>query len=144
MANTAAAPKSSRNPSASDTPWDICGRQILTRPNENPKYERLDPGVNFFVLALEALGAVPRYSCEGHPRGFYVAFDATYELAQEIHSAGFFRVEIERPNYWSIRYSDTGPEGNFLTEAERVQRLRWASSAWVKRFGDRLGALANL
>lgn len=127
-----------------DTAWDICARQQLTRPNANPSYERLDPGVNFFVLALEAVGAVPRFSCEGHPKGFYVAFEATYELATEIHDGGFFRVEIEGPNYWSIRLPETtglnGPYG----DEDRIRVLRWAATAWGNLFGARLGAIAEL
>jgi hypothetical protein len=132
-----------RRPAATDTPWDICSRQELTRPSSIPGYGRLDPGVNFFVLALEALGAVPRHSCEGHPCGFYVAFDATYELAQEIHAAGFFTVEIERPNYWSIRMREIGTNGPYK-DKDRVQCLRWASSAWASAFGERLGDIAKL
>jgi hypothetical protein len=123
-------------------PWDRARASVLIRKNGVFRNdEPLDTGVNFFVLALEALGAVTRFSCEGHPTGFYVAFEASYELALEIHSAGFFTVEIEGPNYWSIRKtnSERMSEGNH--EANKVETLRWATDAWLRTFGNRLAGL---
>jgi len=122
-------------------PWDRAGASVLTRFNEVfNEQQPLDTGVNFFVLALEALGAKPRFSCEGHPTGFYVAFEAPYELALEIEGAGFFTVQIERLNYWSIRKTNT-EQMSEATEAEKVRTLRWAVEAWVRVFGERLASL---
>lgn len=136
-----------KNPSAAVNPWDICAKQNLTRTNGAfGQDEPLDTGVNFFVLALEALGATTKFSCEGHPAGFYVAFEANYELALEISTAGFFSVEIEGKNYWSIRKTktETGVKKGDYTENDKVRSLRWAAEAWVKTFGERLGDLAKL
>ena len=123
-------------------PWDRARTTVLIRKNGAFRNdEPLDTGVNFFVLALEALGAVPRFSCEGHPTGFYVAFEASYELAFEIHCAGFFSVEIEGPNYWSIRKANTERMSERYDEADKVDTLRWATDAWLRTFGNRLASL---
>lgn len=56
-------------------------------------------------------------------------FQASYEEALEIKKAGYFTVEIEGEDYWSIRiHMDHGP-------AEHVDALRWAAQAWEKSFG---------
>jgi hypothetical protein len=93
--------------------------------------EKLDPGVNYFVLALNQMGLATAYSCEGHPDAFYVTFDAPYNVAFKIKEAGFFSVEIEGKNYWSIRnhINRRGAEG------ERIDAFRWAAEAWEKHFG---------
>jgi hypothetical protein len=126
-------------------PWDICAQQRLTRTNGAFGHEEpLDPGVNFFVLALEALGAKPKFSCEGHPTGFYVAFNADYALAQEISGAGYFSVEISGENYWAMRTRETPMDDEEYCDAHRVRKLRWATEAWIRVFGSRLGNLATL
>lgn len=130
-------------------PWDKAAATPLKRHSvQDGALETLDPGVNFFVLALEALGAQPKFSCEGHPCGFYVAFGASYELALEIKSAGFFRVEIEGAGYWSIRKSFGEIIDGRFTNAKKSQvladaqeGLRWAAEAWLKRFDNRIAAL---
>jgi hypothetical protein len=131
-------------------PWDKAASNRLVRNSmQTGAPEVLDRGVSFFVLALEALGAQPKFSCEGHPGGFYVAFNAPYELALEIKSAGYFTVEIEGPGYWSIRKSlgeltdgrfTQAKKAKVLTDAQ--ESLRWATEAWLKRFGARLEELA--
>ena len=126
-------------------PWDRAAACVLTRLDERfGRQEPIDVGVNFFVLALEALGARPRFSCEGHPTGFYVAFEAPYELALEISKAGFFSVEISGPNYWAIRKRNTESMEKPYTEAKKAETLRWAADAWVRTFGDRLAGLECL
>lgn len=90
--------------------------------------ELLDPGVNFFVLMFDKLGLPTTYSCEGHPGGFYVTFHGSYEEALAIKRAGFFSVEIEDENYWSIRWH--------MTEGNKADAMRWAAEAWQSRFGD--------
>jgi hypothetical protein len=128
-------------------PWDLAKEQVLTRTSRvlgTEQGEQIDPGVNFFVQALEALGATTLFSCEGHPTGFYIAFSANYELAKEISQAGFFTVEISdtAPNTWVIR--KRGTEANPVnrvkgyTEADKERTLRWAAEAWIKYFDDRI------
>lgn len=123
-------------------PWDLAAQQNLRRVSGSGYEEDVDPGVNFFVLALEALGAKTHFSCEGHPVGFYVAFEAGYPLAVEIEKAGFFTVAISgRENFWTIRKLETQPSNpaNGYTEADKERTLRWAAEAWLRSFGSRLG-----
>lgn len=80
---------------------------------------------------LDQLGLPTHYSCEGHPDGFYVTFEAPYEQALAIKNCGYFSVEIEGQDYWSVRkhisYRDA--------EKERVDSLRWAADAWETKLG---------
>jgi hypothetical protein len=91
--------------------------------------ETLERGVNFFVLMLEKLGAYTCFSCEGHPNSFYLTFVAPINLAVRIRSCGFFTVELEGHNYWSIRINRD------VTEQTRVSILTYAAEAWAKEFG---------
>jgi hypothetical protein len=104
--------------------WDQFLEPILVRSGE-----KLDPGVNFFVLTLEKLGLTTHFSCEGHPDGFYIAFTASYKTALKISQAGFFSIEIGRKNYWMLRVHMEH------SERSRIDCLRWAAEAWAKRFG---------
>jgi hypothetical protein len=118
-------------------PWDQACLLEVKRGNEMYAVASVDRGVNFFVLALEELGATPCFSCEGHPMGFYVSFEASYELAREIHSAGFFNVEIEGDNRWSIRHRAGTMRGEY-NEHYKQGVLRLATKGWIGRFGPRL------
>lgn len=91
--------------------------------------EILDRGVNFFVLMLEQLGAHPCWSCEGHPNGFYVVFMAPAKLALRILRCGFFCVELEGHNRWSLRINRE------ISENERQGILNNAALSWEKEFG---------
>lgn len=93
--------------------------------------ELLDPGVNYFVLMLNQLGLPTHYSCEGHPAGFYVTFNASYEQALQLKSVGYFSVEIEGEHYWSIRQTSIPRE----SERQKVDGMRWAAAAWENKFG---------
>lgn len=93
--------------------------------------EKIDSGVNYFVLMLDQMGLPTHFSCEGHPNGFYVTFNASYEQALIIKNAGYFTVEIEGDDYWSIRNSINFKE----TPREKVDGMRWAAQAWEERFG---------
>src|SRR4051812_18125423 len=56
-------------------PWDsVQGAVLIRHDTETGEDTPLEAGVNFFVLMLEQLGATTRFSCEGHPDGFYVVF----------------------------------------------------------------------
>lgn len=115
-------------------PWDDARKLTVVRHDYRSEGEVLDPGVNFFVLVLEHLGARPKYSCEGHPHGFYVAFHATHKLARAIAGCGYFRVEVERggDDYWSIRLPEITHDGKPWGDRDRRQTLRWAADAWAK------------
>lgn len=101
--------------------------------------ERLDPGVNFFVLALEELGAKTQFSCEGHPKGFYIAFEAPLELAVEIAQLQKFSVEIWKEGVWTMRnIRSENTHGSQYTECDRDRILRLNTKAWVDYFGSRI------
>lgn len=91
--------------------------------------EELERGVNFFVLMLEKLGGKTQFSCEGHPNGFYVLFTGSYTLAKRIKACGFFTVEIEGDNRWSIRMNYP------IIETQYHYVLTWAAESWNRAFG---------
>jgi hypothetical protein len=108
--------------------WDDAARLSIVRGGMI-----LDPGVNYFVLMLNQLGFPTIASCEGHHRGCYVVFQATYNEALRINSAsqGWLGVEIAAEDSWALRQP-------FVPgEKERVDGLRWAADAW----GENLGPL---
>lgn len=93
--------------------------------------EKLDPGVNYFVLMLDQMGLATHFSCEGHPNGFYIAFSASYGEALVISNVGYFTVEIEREDYWMLR-NLTNYTGS---PREKIDAMRFASNAWESKFG---------
>lgn len=106
--------------------WDAAAEIKIYRSGE-----LLDSGVNYFVLMLNQMGLPTSYSCEGHPNGFYVTFNAYYKEALAIRRVGYFSVEIEEKDYWSIR-SHIDYAG---TPREKIDAMRWAAAAWDERFG---------
>jgi hypothetical protein len=116
-------------------PWDQARTQRLYRMPGYPwptKKQKLDRGVNYFVLALEQAGATPRFSCEGHPLGFYVTFHADYALAQKIASAGFLDIAISRSGGWRASFPT---EGAWKNEREKRRTLRWTAETWERVLG---------
>lgn len=111
---------------AAQSPWDEARKVRLIR-HEPWKDQVLEPGVNFFILALQALGSRTEFSCEGHPEGFYVVFCGPYELALRLRNCGFFRVEVEGEDRWSLRLPDQG------SDASLQQTMRWAASQWASK-----------
>lgn len=122
-----------------ENPWKAAQQPLLLRRDDHAGTEvSLEPGVNFFVLMLERLGATTRFSCEGHPDGFYVMFDSTPELVRSITRAGFFTVEVgEGADDYTMRISEHLFERYVGTwdEAARKELLRLAAIRWVERFG---------
>lgn len=53
-----------------NNPWQKAKKLSLVRSSPCGTYceEYLDKGVNYFILALEKLGCITEYSCEGHFR----------------------------------------------------------------------------
>lgn len=78
---------------------------------------------------LEQLGAVPHFSCEGHPNSFYVLFESSMELAVKLRQCGYFTVELEGHNRWSLRINRE------IDETDRKRILRWAAATWENRLG---------
>jgi len=122
--------KKSAVPYAALPVWDKACALVLTRTSPCGLYSgNLEPGVNYFVLMLEQLGAVTHYSCEGHPSNFYVLFEAPLKLVEHIKNCGYFTVELEGAGRWSIRMR------KIKSDRERKQVLRWAAAAWEKNLG---------
>jgi hypothetical protein len=123
----------------SKSPWDAAQRDVLVRRDpETGEDTSLEPGVNFFVLMLEQLGATTRFSCEGHPEAFYVVFESSPELARSITHAGFFTIEIwEGEADYAMRISEHLFEKyvGVWSDAARKEHLRLAAARWVERFG---------
>lgn len=121
-------------------PWRAAGKHELVRYSYKGEGEVIDPGINFFVLALEHLKAVPQFSCEGHPAGFYITFKASYKLAERIASAGFFDVSIDagRAANWRLSLRNQ----KISRESDKARILTVAAEAWTKAFLQPEPALA--
>ena len=141
------------------SPWDRAKELVLSRQSTyalmtgDVEYIELEPGVNFFVLALEHLGAITRFSCEGHPYFFYISFVASEQLAREIAKAGFFSVEVakQEPGLYIIRANaprlSKTDNGQYVVESwcadENETVLRFAAQAWVSHFRLDVDALLS-
>lgn len=107
--------------------WDEAAKLEIYRGGE-----KLDHGANFFVLMFDQMGLPTGFSCEGHPDGFYVTFRGVYSDALLIERAGYFAVEIEGENYWSIRRH---VPVEYMGDGQRMDAFRWAADAWEAAFG---------
>lgn len=126
-----------------EKPWDAALKFRLLRYSPMPMTggtpELMEPGVNFFILALEALGCTTYFSCEGHPTGFYVAFDAPLEIADRIQRCGWLSVERHNQR-WIIRLPDSSIEAGSnkvirirAETARKYRLLRQVAKAWQKK-----------
>lgn len=116
-------------------PWDRASEFVLHRRDPiNGEMCELDRGVNFFVLMLEQLGAATEFSCEGHPSGFFIHFNCSYDLARKIHSVGYFNVFIRQmfatdKDRWSLVFA-----GDKLS-VSGVEALRHVAYVWDSVLG---------
>lgn len=84
--------------------WDTACKLTLHRRDPDGRgLVPLEPGVNYFVLALERMGARTRYSCEGHPSGFYVMFHSSAKVARQV-SELVYPMEVKICPTWSDAY----------------------------------------
>lgn len=111
-------------------PWDIERGKKVNIPLSQPWDKPIEPGVYFFLRMLRKLKAQTFFSCEGHPNGFYITFKCPTRLARRISSIGYFAVQFEKQDQFSLRIGHP-----FGSEREKRQCLRWAADAWVKEFG---------
>jgi hypothetical protein len=87
-----------------------CRCSVVRRGPDDPKLELLDPGVRWFVLALESLGATTEFSCDGHGtiEDWYIIFHAPYKLAVRIAQRHYLTVEVWTPPgrkpCWDLRF----------------------------------------
>jgi hypothetical protein len=142
--------------------WDIaCKLEVCREAPNNHAYPMgpIDPGINFFVLALEELDAATEYSCEGHPETAYVSFKAPLRLGKDIHLTGTFFVLSDessesRPDdicdfaMYARDFTRVNGRLNIrferdveYTEETRVTFLRQSAEVWMHYFGDRLSKL---
>jgi hypothetical protein len=109
-----------------DDPWEAAGKIPMTRPY-GKGVEALEPGVRFFILALNYLRCETQHSCEGHPNGFYITFTSAYPMAQMIDNMGYFDIQIEGKDYWSLRQHH-----GRTSERDKARGLRLAAASWAK------------
>jgi hypothetical protein len=119
--------------------WDAAAKYSLARRNPlSGRLEVLETGVNFFVQALEVLGAETLFSCEGHPFGFSITFRAPYELALAVERVGYFSVNLSRQaNVWHFNLLGNelkDDRGASWTDDDRRECLRLAADAWIREF----------
>lgn len=118
--------------------WDEASDLALTRTDPlRGEQCILEPGVNYFVLQLERLGAEIRSSCEGHvdeeegsESNFYVMFSAPYEIAYRIAELMTFPVTLGREQGTWVINAD-----GFGTDLMRRDRLRKYAEIWEKGLG---------
>jgi hypothetical protein len=157
-------------PKILNSQWDHACVQKVYRKDIFGQEHLLEPGVNYFVLKLEDLGARTLFSCEGHPRDFYILMEADYQLALVIARCGFFNVAIagssfaslvfhkfpehldERnqkvlealaradKNYWTVRLSDQSAN----TESKKRHCLRLAAAKWEEKIPTFLSMRSEL
>jgi len=113
-------------------PWDAAKKFKVFRSGGGYPPADLEPGVKFFVLMLEQLGATTLYSCEGHPQGFYVMFKCPYETALRVSKCGFFTVEVCGPERWMMRVSE---RQRVHSQKRKFQLLRRAAMHWQHELG---------
>jgi hypothetical protein len=129
------------NVAMTNTPWHIAAQDGIMIQHgyfkDNGEVE-LERGVNYFVLALKAIGVEGTFaSCEGHPTGFYIGFIASYEVAKKVHAMpgcsrlGQFRVELCDPDRWAMRLDLTGE----CTQENKEAALAELSVRWQKELG---------
>jgi len=121
------------------SPYDLARQSILFRNDTiNSDTIAIESGVNFFMLALEKLGAKVLFTCEGHPTGFNIVFEADYDTTHELSLCGYFTYQLmANKNRWSmnlrgIEAGITFEKGSFSTD-ERDRVLRNASRAWAEK-----------
>jgi hypothetical protein len=135
--------------------WDHAGRLDVVRGNSHDEPANLEPGVKFFVLMIEQLGGKTLYSCEGHPDGFYVTFQAPHALALRIARPGYLDVSIVARTMSPHTLEWEFPEDRWLMELrprpcsledlrqptgeereqEKIETLRRVAEAWEEAFG---------
>ena len=111
--------------------WDLAGSIPISRacPMKGQSGP-LKPGVKYFVLQLDRLGATTAFSCEGHPDGFYVTYYATERVARKIASCGGFLTEINAHPGWRLSL-----RRDVSADKHRVEALRSAAAAWERMLG---------
>ena len=118
--------------------WDRAKKLRLIRREPGAlKGVPIDPGTNFFVAMLDQLRCPTYFSCEGHPKGFYIMFRATYLMATVLSKIGYFKYSIHGQEKWIMDTDDDAHERAVgkLTKVSRAKQMRYAADAWEKALG---------
>lgn len=118
--------------------WDKANKLEIVRGSPCGLYKPkpLDSGVNYFILALEKLGCVTHYSCEGHfnkkhhvPQ-LYIAFESKLSVIKLIKKIIPKRVSLEQElgDLWVMRI-------NFKNNKQKQNCLRRLVKKWHKNIG---------
>lgn len=119
--------------------WDKGRKLKIIRGSPCGTYppRSLDPGVNYFILALEKLGCITHYSCEGHFRKshkipqFYIAFESkrsTIKLLKQLLPKTV-SLKKELRNLWVLRI-------DFKNYKDKTLKLRRLVKKWNKTIGS--------
>lgn len=118
--------------------WEKAKKITLIKSSPCGTYtqEKLDKGVNYFILALEKLGCNTYYSCEGHfsknkyVPDFYIVFDAPKSIILCLKQMllGIFTLEKESEDEWSLRIS-------FDSAKDKKEKLIYLADQWNKILG---------
>ena len=128
-------------------PWDAALKLPVTRGNALHTPAPLEPGVKYFVLALEQLGCETVWSCEGHPNGFYITFCGPMLVAHTLSALGVFNVEIFSAGYrlgLERLELEAHRRGAKWTDRARKHALRQAAAAWEAELGKRVSAVRGI
>lgn len=118
-------------------PWRRFKKLSLIRNSPCGLYygKPLDSGVNYFILALEKLGCVTEYSCEGHFRRkyeipqFYISFKTpSKSVINKIKKVLIRPCKLynEYKNTYTLRIDFKNPE-------HKIKTLTKLSQLWEKK-----------
>ena len=115
---------------AKKSPFDAATSLTVVRGSQQYEREDLDPGVKFFILALEAAGLKTSFSCEGHQDGWYIVVDSDdLSVGKRLVDPGFFTVALEakyESGYiWVLRRD--------FRDGNKEETLRFAAEEWVRK-----------
>ena len=112
-----------------DMTWkEACKARVRRKSPGSTKLETLDPGVRWFVLALEALGVSTAFSCDGHGclGDWYLTFHAPYPIALEIARCDDrFKVSVIETSTVQNPYWRLAVAGHVLRKPEGENAVTW-------------------
>lgn len=120
-----------------NNPWQKAKKLSLVRNSPCGTYsgEPLDKGVNYFILALEKLGCITEYSCEGHFRRkhqvpqLYISFVVPNKVVLNRLKKTLIkscRLYHEYQNTYTLRIDFKNPE-------HKIKTLTKLSQLWEKK-----------
>lgn len=120
-----------------NNPWQKAKKLSLIKNSPCGLYcgKPLDKGVNYFILALEKLGCVTEYSCEGHFRSrhhipqLYISF-----VIPDKRTINKIKKNLIRPCKLYHEYKNTYTlRINFKNPEHKIKTLTKLSQLWEKK-----------